>query len=65
MEDHRLPKKVMIWNPPCKGGRVQARQTWMYEIMQVMTKKELQNWKVGRQRQLEENDWMVKYEFYS
>ena len=37
MEEHRLPKKVMIWNAPNRRRRSRPRHAWLDEITQPMT----------------------------
>jgi hypothetical protein len=35
MEYHRLPNRIMIWNPPGRGGRGQSRHAWMDVMTEV------------------------------
>ena len=51
MKDNRLSNKVVTWNPP--GQRECLRETWMKEIMQLMTKKNTVGLRMTRLWQLE------------
>ena len=36
MEDHRLSRRVMIWNSPGRRKQGRPRHTWMNEVTQII-----------------------------